>query len=354
MMPDAARDEAAPAGLTERLARLDAAIDRFEDATAALEDAHGPDVAPRLTRATAAGREVRAEVAAAAAAAALTDSLIRDIRDQARREGFEQGLAASAPRRGRHASASLPARALRVVTGIAGAVGLTGALRHVLGAGTAAKVTTASLTAVILTGGAVAVIPGASGALHFGVSPAGTPAPVASIEAAVPIAPPLSVRRLIASVGRPDARSSAPAAVPPLPVSSVPPPPVPPSPAQAPATTAAGTLQADVTEATLPDADGNYSGTVNLSATGGLVTWHATCPDPDVIIDGSHVGTLDPAGQPYALTFSIDPAAQAIGGSAVITLWPGDIQVEVTWAALPVPSPSPVVSDTSIPTPTAS
>ena len=149
--------------------------------------------------------------------------------------------------------------------------------------------------------------------------------------------------------GRADANRAGPVGIVPLaPWSPSPSPSLSPSPVLTPAPVT-GTLSADVTQFALPGADGNYGGTVNLSALGGPVTWHVI-PSGPVVISGARSGLLAP-GQPYAFAFSIDPAAQVNAGTAWIMFWPGDIRVEITWRALPVPSSSPVVTDTPSDTP---
>ena len=110
-----------------------------------------------------------------------------------------------------------------------------------------------------------------------------------------------------------------------------------------------GVLAADTGELNFPDSNGDYNGSVNLSAAGAAVTWHAVCGDPDVVLTASQ-GTVYPDGQPYPLSVSIDAAAQAVGGSATITLWPGEIRVTITWQALVAPSPA----DSPSPDPTSS
>ena len=166
MMPETAGDDpAAGTGREERLARLDAVIDRFEAATADLEEGPAsPDISPRLTRATAVGRELRAETAGLRDSLALTEDFLRAFEARIeRRVRAEERARAPGQRKGRHASATLGQRALRIVTGIAGMLGLTGALRHLLAASPAVKVAAGGVAvltaAVTLTPSSVVTLP---------------------------------------------------------------------------------------------------------------------------------------------------------------------------------------------------
>ena len=357
MMPEtaAAGEAAAPAGCEELRDRMDPLIGQ---AAAILADlGHDPgrqDMARRLSLDVAAWREFRSWLDAHV----MADELLAAAVNRAERRGFERGLAAArAPgqRKGRHASASLPQRALRIVTGIAGALGLTGVLRHLLAASPAVKGAVAvSLTAVTLTAGAVAVIPGASIPLPFGASPAGTPAPAASIEAAVPIAPPSSVRliRAMSSPGakpRLEAKASG-ATVPDVPPSCYCAPPAegpaPPSqPSQPSAQSDPVTLLPISTSAL--DLTVDPSGTVTLTASSGgegWVTWSVDAGGTD--LDFSKTSGVLAAGQSYALTVSLDPSQDG-NLSQVFTV--NGQQVTVTLPALPAVVPSPAPSATAPP-----
>lgn len=352
MMPQTAGDDpAAGTGCEERLARLDAVIDRFEAATADLEEGlASPDISPRLTRATAVGRELRAEVDGLREAHALTQDFLRAFEARIERRVRAEERAARAPgqRKGRHASASLPQRALRIVTGIAGTLGLTGVLRHLLAASPAVKGAVAvSLTAVTLTAGAVAVIPGASIPLPFGASPAGTPAPAASIEAAVPVVPPSSVRliRAMSSPGakpRLEAKASG-ATVPDVPPSCYCAPPAegpaPSSPSPQPSQPSAQVQATLEPIATSLDLTVALSVTVTLTAQGntGWVSWSVKTSGTD--LDFSKMSGVLTPGQSYPLVVTVDPA-QAVDGDTSATFSIDDQEVSVALPALPAVVPS--------------
>jgi hypothetical protein len=115
-----------------------------------------------------------------------------------------------------------------------------------------------------------------------------------------------------------------------------------------------GVLQAVTTQVDL-GADGvTYTGQISFTASGGPVDWHAIRGSGDISLDVRY-GTLED-GQTATVTVTVSADAEVLGGSSVVTLWPGDVAIPVSWAALPVPSPSPSPSDmvTDLPTDAAS
>ena len=370
MMPvEAGGDPAAGTGCEQLRDRMDPLISQAAAILDGLErDPLRQDMAGRLSRDVAAWREARSWLDSHV----MADELLAAAVNRAEQRGFERGLAAArAPgqRKGRHASASLPQRALRIVTGIAGALGLTGVLRHLLAASPAVKGAVAvSLTAVTLTAGAVAVIPGASIPLPFGASPAGTPAPAASIEAAVPVVPPSSVR-LIRAVTSPGAKpgldaksgsaagSSGAAPVPPS-VSYPPPSSSPSSPSSqssaqpaGPAVLTVSTTAVDLTTAT--------SATITISATGsGWASWSVSTWDPqtqsnqtDLDFSPSH-GVLQ-AGQSVTITVSLDAGYAGVDALETFTVAGASVTATLP-GSQPAASPSPAPTDTAVPDPTSS
>ena len=134
--------------------------------------------------------------------------------------------------------------------------------------------------------------------------------------------------------------SSSPAAVP------QPSPPPSPSP---------GIIQAATPAVTVADpAQGTQ---IPITAVGGDTTWHAWVSGP-----GAADVTLSPAsgflpdGTGGYIDLTIDATAQAAGGTVTVHVWPGDVMVAVTWAAVPAPVPSGAVTDvpTAAPSPAAS
>ena len=376
MMPETAGDDpAAGAGCEELRDRMDPLIDQ---AAAILADlGHDPgrqDMARRLSLDVAAWREFRSWLDSHV----MADELLAAAVNRAEQRGFERGLAAArAPgqRKGRHASASLPQRALRIVTGIAGALGLTGVLRHLLAASPAVKGAVAvSLTAVTLTAGAVAVIPGASIPLPFGASPAGTPAPAASIEAAVPIAPPSSVR-LIHAMSSPGAKpglevKSSGTTAPDVPPSCYCAPPAEgPAPSSQPSQPSQSSAQSDPVTLTVStsaiDLSSAPSATIQISATGGTgwATWKISTWDPATQVyqtdldfsrpGGSGTSGVLTAGESVTVTVTLDPGYAGVDTQEVFT-----VAGQSVTATLPGPqaaaSPSPAPTDTAVPDPTSS
>ncbi len=363
MMPEMTQDDPLP-GAACRNREMDTLEARFG---ALMEDLatnpDRPDLARRMSLLTAAFREDRAELV--------------NLRFAVELAAIERDRTAAPPprqRTGRHSAVSLPQRALRVVTGIAGGLGLTGVLRAALRtsriahAPVAAKAALAGAgTVAVLTAGA-AVVPHASGILPFGGSQGGTPNPAASIYSATPIpASPSGSPPLAALVTRPrtslDAKSAADIdpLVLPVPSSYTPPGPAPqqqqqqpapqqpqvPAPPSDPAVLEVSTPALDLT--VLPSA------TFTLTAAGdsGWVSWH---------IDKQGAAALDftpahgvlAAGQSVTVTVSLSPYQN---GAAQEVFNVNGIPVTVALPPLPVPSPPDVVpSDvpTAVPSPSAS
>jgi len=303
-------------------------------------------------------------------AAALEDAAVGQFAlTQAHAAGVAEGIGIAAARarvprqgKGRHASAGWRASPIMTVVKVAvpaAAAGAWGALKLAASHGRAHVALTAHTAriAAMTTGGTGVAAVLTVAAVHTMSPVAAHPGRYAGPSPSAPAASAWSASRMSSSPpatpvahGRADANRAGPVGiVPPAPWSPSPSPSLSPSPVLTPAPVA-GTLSADVTQFALPGADGNYGGTVNLSALGGPVTWHVI-PSGPVVISGARSGLLAPGQQSYALAFSVDPAAQASAGTAWITFWPGDIRVEITWQALPVPSSSPVVTDTPSDTP---
>ena len=247
-----------------------------------------------------------------------------------------------APRERRH---------LRVVPPlvIAACVALKAALKAAWIAHPAATAAAGAAGSAVILTAAIAVVPGAARA-HEHAPGVLAPNPAASTYSATPIMVPSSPPSF-AAFTRPrlDARSSAsqpatvapwccyapppsssPAAVPQPSVSSSPSP-------------VSGIIQAVSSAVTVTDPTQDVQ--IPISATGGDTAWHAWVRGPDA----ADV-TLTPAqgdladGAAGYIDLAIDASAQATGGSVTVHIWPGDVTVVVTWAAVPVPVPSVVPS----------
>jgi len=339
MMPGIAQEAAAaPAGYGERLARLDAVIDRFEDATAALENVPGPDIAPRLTRATAAGRELRAEMAALRAAdegralgglALAMAEAEAEARGDAR--GFQRGLAARVPvqRRGRHSAAGAPRPGWQRAA-------LT-AVKVIIPAGAAAfgvktwaahRILTPVALAAMIGVPAVAVtnMQGTRDATVYG----STASPPSAAAAAVPItsSSPAALTRPKTAVrkARPIV-TQVPADGPPsFPVPAVPPPS--PSPSASPASLLSlSTAGLDL---------GVYvAGQVTIGGSPDQpVSWSVTCGQDLAAVPSQ--GVLEPGQQGFPVRLSVSAVDGASSGTC--TFEPGGEVLTVTWAGPGAPS----------------
>jgi hypothetical protein len=104
----------------------------------------------------------------------------------------------------------------------------------------------------------------------------------------------------------------------------------------------AGTLSADMPSA---DFGALTTVTITLTAAGGPVTWGAVCSDSADVSLSQVQGTLQD-GESVTVTLTLSPAV-LVSGSAVLTIYPGHLQIPVTWEPAPVvpaasdPSPSP-------------
>lgn len=108
---------------------------------------------------------------------------------------------------------------------------------------------------------------------------------------------------------------------------------------------APGVLSADVTAA---DFGAQSTATVTLTASGGPVTWGLVCSDAADVSLSQPYGTL-PDGGSVTVTLTLSPA-MAVAGTAMLTVYPGDLRIPVTWepaAATPAPA------DTTQPSPPA-
>ena len=100
------------------------------------------------------------------------------------------------------------------------------------------------------------------------------------------------------------------------------------------------------------DVTGSGVGQLTISCSGGECPWHLIAGGP--LSADMRSGTLQD-GETATITITCDPSALVLGGSETVTVWPGDIQVAVTWSAPPPPSPAPTDAPTVTPpaTPTA-
>ncbi len=207
-------------------------------------------------------------------------------------------------------------------------------------------------SAVILTA-AIAVVPGAARA-HEHDPGTRAPNPVASAYSATPIMVPSSSPSF-AAFTRPklDAKSAAgsPVAVVPWYLSPAPPPSSSPSASPQPSASVfspppvSGIIQAVSSTVTVTDPTQDVQ--IPISATGGDTAWHAWVHGPgaaDVTLSPSQ-GELA-AGTAGYIDLTIDATAQAAGGSVTVHIWPGDVEVTVSWEAVPAPVPTDAVTDT--------
>jgi hypothetical protein len=274
----------------------------------------------------------------------------------------ERMAAARRRRRGAHANPSQEGLFPRLVPGIALAGAalkpLSAAVRHSWPAQHLAQAGAIAGTVATLATAAV-VVPHAALTSPFGAGTSAAPAPAASIYSATPVITPSSLPVISAFThpkANPDAAASRPLTLPP-------PPAVPP--AQGPggqqggnqpsqdAPVVAGTLQVTggTTDLSL-GADGlTYSGSATFTAEGGSVRWSTVSNSPHVAVStdqGVLQGVLQP-GDSVTLTVSVDAAAQTLGGTATVHVYPG-ISVGVTWLALPpLPDPAGSVLPTALP-----
>ena len=221
-------------------------------------------------------------------------------------------------------------------------------------------------TAAVALAAAVAVVPGTARAHEH---PPGVlaPNPAASAYSATPIMVPSSPAKFAAAFTRPrlDARSSAsqPAAVAPwccyAPPPSSSPAAIPQPSVSSPPSPVSGIIQAVSSAVTVTDPTQDVQ--IPISATGGDTTWHAWVRGPDaadVTLTPAQGDLADGAGG--YIDLAIDASAQATGGSVTVHVWPGDVTIVVSWAAVPVPVPSVVpsvvvtVAPTDSPSPAAS
>lgn len=249
-----------------------------------------------------------------------------------------------APRRHRHrASKRTPAqrplypRALRGAVPL-GAIGA--AARH---SWPAAHPVAASAIALSLAAGTAAVVPHTAATFGFGGSPA-TRASVPGWQTSASPMPLPSSSLIARSVTRPKPNTvtvTGPLTYAPAPPQgSYAPPSGDPVPQDSPPVQvqAAGVLSVSTTAL---DLTGTGTGTLTLTCTGGGCPWHVVAGG--VLSADVRQGDLQD-GESVTVTLTVDPAALALGGSGVVKVWPGDVEVTVSWAAPPVQVPSVVPS----------
>jgi hypothetical protein len=250
------------------------------------------------------------------------------------------------PRKSRHRRIDGEHPIMRRVQGAAPLAGVTALARHAWAAHPAATVAAGTAATVALAAGAT-VVPHSAIPLLNGGTAASSPAPAASVVAATPIGAvwPSAFTRPRQKGATTDATVS----VPGLPLLPGYLPAVAPAgtPSQASSSQPAveGVLQAVTTQLDL-GADGvTYTGQIIFTASGGPVDWHAIRGSGDISLDSTS-GTLDD-GETATITVTVSADAATQVGSSVVTLWPGDIRVPVTWVPPPPPAPSPSPSDTT-------
>lgn len=210
---------------------------------------------------------------------------------------------------------------------------------------------TIATAAVGIAATTAAVVPGGAATFGFG-SPAGTPAPAASIWSAVPVTSPSSIASAVThprgkgGAGSPRtltvlAPPSLPAYVPPAPGGGQ-------DPASQPAPVQ-GTLSVSVN--TLDLGPGGGTAAVTLTASGGPVDWHLVVPDG--LSASSMQGHLDDGGSADITVATI--VAEVLDGDATLSIWPGGVHVAVKWEApLPVTLPTDAPADLPSVVPTVS
>lgn len=240
-------------------------------------------------------------------------------------------------RKGNPAQRPLYPRALRGAVPL-GAIGA--AARH---SWPAAHPVAASAIALSLAAGTAAVVPHTAATFGFGRSPA-TQASVPGWQTSASPMPLPSSSLIARSVTRPKPNTvtvTGPLTYAPAPPQgSYAPPSSDPVPQDSPPVQAqvAGALSVSTT--TL-DLTGSGAGTLTLSCTGGDCPWHVVAGG--VLSADVRQGDLQDGGS-VTVTLSVDPAALLLGGSGVVKVWPGDIEVAVSWAAPPVQLPTDVPS----------
>ena len=255
--------------------------------------------------------------------------------------------------RGQH-SADRPPLRLASAGVLAAFKPLSTAVRHSWAAATAHPVVAGTIATATIGLAATTAVVAPHASASGGSGPGSVPAPAVGTVSAVP-AP--SFRSLVVRPVKPglDARSAVTPPVVPVPVSGPPPAYVPPSgdppppqqgqdpQQQAPA---AGTLGVDVTAVDLSSGTGQFT----LNCAGGDCPWHVVAGG--TVSADVRQGTLAD-GESATITLTVDPAALLLGGSRMVTVWPGGIRIPVSWQAAPVPDvPSP--QDSTVPSPNPS
>jgi hypothetical protein len=317
MLPETAHPAEEPPSAAELRARADRVLGRCDAAMAAVEAGRvPPDEGRRIPYLIAALRELRTQFERAA----LREAFTEDKEAQIRADERERARAAKVPaqRRGRHASSSPAARALKAVRLIVPPAAIGLGLRVWSAHRIAVPVTTAALAASVAT--AAVTLPGMQLTPHYGAA-AKPPAVVAysTPPATPPATPSAKARHHHRKAAEPviAAASPSPSARPSRSPSPSPPP-------------SAGYLDVTETAVTLePVNPGELSGELDLSAAGGAVDWSASAPGVDLDVSG---GILT-AGGVQVVTVSVPSGTPA--GSATIVLEPGDITVLVSWGTSP-------------------
>jgi hypothetical protein len=205
---------------------------------------------------------------------------------------------------------------------------------------------TIATAAVGIAATTAAVVPGGAATFGFG-SPAGPPAPAASVWSAVPVTGPSQIASAVThpkgGAGSPRtltvlAPPSLPAYVPPEPGSGGQDPASQDSPQPVQGTLSVSTSALDLT--------GTGTGTLTLTCAGGDCPWHVVAGG--VLGADVRQGTLQD-GESVTVALTVDPAALLLGGSKAVTVWPGDIQVQVSWSVPVVPAVDPSALPASVP-----